>query len=109
MKPELWIVNDAVGKNIARDTRVYVRLRDDAGEVKDEIEISNLVRAADVRMHLGEAVTAKLEIFLTGVETRADVEQILVREFAPRLPWWRKKLRDVSGFTRSGAREYVWR
>jgi len=102
------IVNEARGKQIAlgHNTTVFVIVEHEDGEL-DELDISTVVRAADVRLHLGEPVTAKLEVFVTGLEARAAIEEILLRELKPRRGLWRR-LRDVSTFgRRDGAAEYA--
>ena len=107
MKPTgIRIVNQAAGKQIAlaQNTQVFVVRRDEEGN-EDEIDISNFVRAADARLHVGEVVTAKLEVFLTGIETRATLEEVVVRDLRPRkLSLWRR-FRDATTF---GSRERVF-
>ena len=86
------------------NTRV-IAIREDG----QEFDISPMVRAADVRLHVGEPVTATLECFVTEVETRAELEAAFIRELKPKkIPFFRR-VRDISGFGSQLWKEYVLR
>jgi hypothetical protein len=105
--PQIVIENRAEGKQIAqaRNTRVFV-LREDAEGNEERIDISNLVRACDARLHVGEVVTAKLEVFITGIETRAEVESLLLTTFKPRRRSLWRRWRQITTLG-SATQEYV--
>ena len=87
------------------DTYVYVV--DDDGRKTD---ISTMVRAADVRLHMGSVVTANLEVFVTGIKSRADLEKLIVREIKSRKRWqrWLRKPREITAFAhRNGSRWFL--
>jgi hypothetical protein len=103
------IVNQSTGKQIAmsKNTQVFVVREDEDGTV-EEIDISMVVRAVDAHLHVGEIVTARLDCFLTGIETRAEIESLIVRDLRPRKPSIWRRFRDVTTFgSREGVTEYV--
>lgn len=105
--PEIWIENtEARGKNVALHTKVYLLRWDDHGN-EEKIDISSLVRAADVRLHIGEVVTAKLDVYITGFESRASLETLLIKELDVPRKGWRRRLREVTTFGSGGQREYA--
>lgn len=101
------VVNAAEGKHIAlgNNTRVFALIRNDDGEI-EEIDISNAVRSVNAKLEVGSVVTATMEVFLTGFESRAEVEEIIVRKIKRRRFW--QRWRDITSFgSRDGVREYV--
>lgn len=105
MKIRVEHLPEGGSKFIAGSHVRVIAIRDDG----EEFDISNMVRAVDVRMHVGEIVTASMDVFVTEVETRAEIENLMVRDFRPRkLSLW-KRLRDVTTFNHFGVREYVRR
>jgi len=93
----LFIENTATrGKVIAGAyTQVYL-LREDEDGNEERIDISSLVRGADVRLHVGEPVTARLDCFITGLAARTEAEEILLTTFKPRKRSLWRKFRDVT-------------
>lgn len=110
--PRIYIENvGAAAKVVAgHETRVFLVVDgepDEEGTVAEErIDISSLCRAADVRLHVGEAVTAKLEVFVTGIETRAELEDLLLRHVKPRRRW-KRRLADITTLGSRLYSEYV--
>jgi hypothetical protein len=93
---------EAAKKIAGRDTYIYVV--DDEGNKTD---ISGMVRGVDVRLHVGEVVTAKLDVFVTGFEGEAELEDLFLKEIRPR-NWWRRKWRDVTTLGhRDGAKRFA--
>ena len=88
-------------------TRVYLRLENEDGSPGEKVDISSLVRAADVRLHNGEVATVNLECFITGLEGRVHLEKLLLKEIKPRRGGWWRRIIDVSTFNAGGWKEYV--
>ncbi len=103
--PEIWIENtESRGKHVAMNTKVFVLRENENGE-EEKIDISTIVRAVDVRLHVGEVVTAKLDCFITGFSGRAEIEGLFLKEIKPRSRW--RRLVDATSFGSKGWREYA--
>ena len=101
---ELYIEQGGDGRKKIAGYDTFVYVVDDDGNKTD---ISNMVRNADVRLHIGEVVTAKLEVFVTGFKGNAELEELMLKEIKPRR-WWTRKWRDVTSFGhRDGAKWYA--
>jgi hypothetical protein len=104
--PRIRIVDNGSGKHVAMNTHVYVITEDDEGN-EQELEISQLVRGVDIDIKVGDALTAKLDVFVSGIETRAQVEEILAT-YLSRRSWWkrlRRRRTDITTFSPTGVRE----
>ena len=93
-------------KSICTNASIYV-LEDDGRKV----DISNMVRSCDVRLHYGEAITANLDVFVTGFKGLAETEEVILRRI-PKKRWWQRagkwRKTDISVFGRNdGARRFV--
>lgn len=110
--PRIYIENRSTAPKViaGSQTNVYLILDGEPDErglpTEERIDISNLVRSADVRLHVGEPIMANLEVFITGIETRAQIEDLLLREVKPR-GGWRRRLRDITTFGSRLYSEYV--
>ena len=95
-----------LGKYAAIDVKVeHVKELEDGSE--HVTDISPYVRAADIRLHVGEVATAKLEVFVSNVQVDAAVSEIATIR-VDRGSWWRRK-KDliVTCFDPTGAKHYV--
>ncbi|HET6638592.1 MAG TPA: hypothetical protein VFH82_07420 [Gemmatimonadota bacterium] len=101
--PRLYIKDEGSGKHLATNTHVYLVVEDDEGN-ESEVDISNLVRRVSTDIRIGEPLTATLECFIAGFESRAQAETILLKHI-PRRRWWHRRLRDVSTFNVRGVKE----
>ena len=106
---QVWIRNDGKGKVIAgHETQVHL-LVEDADGTEEWVDLSAFVRAADIRLHVGDVVTARLEVFVTGIDSRAHIERVAVKELGIPPKWrrmLRRRLREITTFGRSH-REYA--
>lgn len=109
--PRILIEDYGSGKHIVHNTHIWVLFEDENGE-EQRVEISNLTRRVSVDMKIGEPLTAKLEVFITGFKTRAQAEEILSVYLPGKSRWrsmWRRLRRrytDVTTFNPTGVREF---
>jgi hypothetical protein len=76
-------------QNIVTDAKIFY-VQDDGSEV----DISRCVTGVDVRLHVGEASTATLNVILVDVDAQAELNDVVIKHLKPhrRSWWWRWNL-----------------
>jgi len=101
MKPQIRIDNDGV---MGHQTRIF--FIDKEG---NETEISAACRSVSLDLNVGEVNRARVEMIKVGGNVRAELTDLVVREFKPRrkLTRWLRKMRNISVFRSDAVQEYI--